>query len=159
MRFRIITSAAVLVLGLAAVPTLSAQNPNSPPPGGQGQRGGGRMQAAALQGIILTEAQKGKIDSITAKTRAQMPAMTPGTPPSDADRQKMMTLTQTSLKEVRGVLTADQQKIYDKNVAAMQERMQQRMQGGPPAGAAQPATPATPGTPATPATPATPPKP
>ncbi len=139
MRFRSIASAAVLALGLAAAPTLSAQNPTPPPSGGQGQRGSGRMQAMALQGITLTAAQQAKVDSITAKTRAQMPAMTPGTPPSDADRQKMMTLSQASIKEVRGVLTPDQQAIYDKNVAQMQQMMQQRMQGGPP-----PAAPANP---------------
>ena len=84
----------------------------------------------ALQGITLTPAQQAKVDSITAKTRAQMPAMTPGTPPSDADRQKMMSLSTASLKEVRTVLTPDQQAIYDKNVAAIQQQMQQRMQGG-----------------------------
>ncbi len=132
MKFSTLASAAVLALGLAAAPTLPAQTPSTPPPGGQGQRGGGRMQAAAMQGITLTAAQQAKVDSITAKTRAQMPAMTPGTPPSDADRQKMMTLTQASLKEVRAVLTPEQQKIYDKNVAEIQQRMQQRMQGGPP---------------------------
>ena len=93
----------------------------------------------ALQGITLTAAQQAKVDSITTKTRAQMPAMTPGTPPSDADRQKMMTLSQASIKEVRAVLTPDQQAIYDKNVAQMQQMMQQRMQGGPP-----PAAPANP---------------
>ncbi len=132
MRIRTIASAAVLALGLAAAPTLSAQTPTTPPPGGQGQRGGGRMQAMALQGITLTADQQAKVDSIAAKTRAQMPPMTQGTPPSDADRAKMMTLSQASLKEVRTVLTPDQQVIYDKNVAQMQQMMQQRMQAGPP---------------------------
>jgi Spy/CpxP family protein refolding chaperone len=140
MRFRSIASAAVLALGLAAVPTLSAQTPGTPPPGGQGQRGGaGRMQAMALQGITLTAVQQAKVDSITAKTRAQMPAVTPGTPPSDADRAKIRSLSMASVQEVRTVLTPDQQAIYDKNVAQMQQMMQQRMQGGPP-----PAAPAKP---------------
>lgn len=148
MRFGILTSLAV---GLAVTTTLSAQTP------GGGPRGPGRMQAMALQGITLTPAQQAKVDSITAKTRAQMPAMTPGNPPSDADRQKMMSLSTASLKEIRTVLTPDQQAIYDKNVAAIQQQMQQRMQGG-----ATPATPAVPGAqgaPATPAQPATPAKP
>jgi len=142
MRIGLLTTTAALALGLALAPALSAQTP------GGGQRGPGRMQAMALQGITLTPAQQAKVDSITAKTRAQMPAMTPGTPPSDADRQKMMSLSTASLKEVRTVLTPDQQAIYDKNVAAIQQQMQQRMQGG--------ATPATPATPAQPATPAKP---
>jgi Spy/CpxP family protein refolding chaperone len=140
MRFRSIASAAVLALGLAAVPTLSAQTPGTPPPGGQGQRGGaGRMQAMALQGITLTAVQQAKVDSITAKTRAQMPAVTPGTPPSDTDRAKIRSLSMASVQEVRSVLTPDQQAIYDKNVAQMQQMMQQRLQGGPP-----PAAPAKP---------------
>ena len=142
MRIRLLTTTLALALGLALAPALSAQTP------GGGPRGPGRMQAMALQGITLTPAQQAKVDSITAKTRAQMPAMTPGTPPSDADRQKMMSLSTASLKEIRTVLTPDQQAIYDKNVAAIQQQMQQRMQGG--------ATPATPATPAQPATPAKP---
>ncbi|MEZ4412590.1 MAG: hypothetical protein R2910_06375 [Gemmatimonadales bacterium] len=93
----------------------------------------------ALQGITLTAAQQAKVDSITAKTRAQMPAMTPGSPPSDADRAKMRSLSMASVQEVRAVLTPEQQAIYDKNVAQMQQMMQQRMQGGPP-----PAAPAKP---------------
>jgi len=132
MRFSSIASATVLALGLALAPALSAQNPSPPAQGGGQQRGAGRMQAMALQGITLTAAQQAKVDSITARTRAQMPQMTPGTPPSDADRQKMMSVSQASLKEVRAVLTPDQQKVFDKNVADMQQRMQQRMQGGPP---------------------------
>jgi Spy/CpxP family protein refolding chaperone len=139
MRFRILASAGVLALGLAAATTLSAQTPTTPPPGGQGQRGAGRMQAMALQGITLTAAQQAKVDSITAKTRAQMPAMTPGSPPSEADRAKMRSLSMASVQEVRAVLTPEQQAIYDKNVAQMQQMMQQRMQGGPP-----PAAPAKP---------------
>ncbi len=142
MRIRLLTTTLALALGLALAPALSAQTP------GGGPRGPGRMQAMALQGITLTPAQQAKVDSITAKTRAQMPAMTPGTPPSDADRQKMMSLSTASLKEIRTVLTPDQRAIYDKNVAAIQQQMQQRMQGG-----AMPATPATPAQPATPAKP------
>ena len=132
MRFRSTISMAILALTVAAAPALTAQTPSqSPPP-----RGPGRMQAAALQGITLTPAQQAKVDSITASYRAKMPQMTPGTPPSDADRQKAMGLMSASLKDVRTVLTPDQQPIFDKNVAAIQQQMQQRMQGGPPQGAA-----------------------
>ena len=138
MRFGSIASGAVLAIGLALAPTLSAQTPDGPPAGGP-PRGAGRMQAMALQGITLTPAQQAKVDSITAATRAQMPTMTPGTPPSDADRAKMRSLSMASVQQVRAVLTPDQQKIYDTNVAAMQQQMQQRMQGGAP-----PAAPATP---------------
>lgn len=132
MQYRNIASTAVLALGLVLASTLSAQTQTTPPAGGPGQRGPGRMQAMALEGITLTAAQQAKVDSITAATRAQMPTMTPGTPPSDADRAKMRSLSMASVQQVRAVLTPDQQKIYDKNVANMQQMMQQRMQGGPP---------------------------
>ena len=134
MRFRSIASLAILAAGLAGASAASAQTPTTPgtPPA---QRGPGRMQAAALQGITLTPAQQAQVDSITASYRAKMPQMTPGTPPSDADRQKAMGLMSSSIKDVRAVLTPDQQAIYDKNVAAIQQQMQQRMQGGAPQGA------------------------
>jgi Spy/CpxP family protein refolding chaperone len=104
------------------------------------------MQARALQGITLTPAQQAKIDSIGASTRAKMPKMTPGTPLSDADRQQAMGLMASSRKEVRAVLTPDQQVVYDKNVAAMQQLMQERMQGGgmPPQAAPPQGAPAKP---------------
>jgi Spy/CpxP family protein refolding chaperone len=132
MRFRPLASAAILALGLALPPALSAQTAGAPP-SNQAPRGAGRLQAAALQGITLTAAQQSKIDSIAAKTRAQMPPMTPGAPPSDADRQKMQSVTMASLKEVRAVLTPGQQKTFDKNVTEIQERIQQRMAAPPPA--------------------------
>lgn len=132
MRIRSIASLAMLAAGLAATTSpAAAQTPGTP----AAPRGPGRMQAAALQGITLTPAQQARVDSITASYRAKMPQMTPGTPPTDADRQKAMGLMSASLKDVRGVLTPDQQAIYDKNVAAIQQQMQQRMQGGPPQGA------------------------
>lgn len=130
MRFRPIASLAILAVGLAGASALSAQTPSTPGTP-SAQRGPGRMQAAALQGITLTPAQQAQIDSITASYRAKMPQMTPGTPPSEVDRQKARGLMTASLKDVRSVLTPEQQAIYDKNVAAIQERMQ----GGPPQGA------------------------
>ena len=135
MRIRPFASLALLGLGLAAAPALSAQTPattpptttpssatptpGAPPAGGQR----GRMQSMLMQGITLTPAQQTQVDSIRAHYRSQMPAMTPGTPPSDEDRQKMMGLMQAQTKAVRGVLTPDQQVIFDKNLAAMQQQM------------------------------------
>ena len=139
MRIRQLTTLALLALGLAAVPALSAQTPGGTPPAGGPPAGGGqrgRMQSMLMQGITLTPAQQTQVDSIRAYYRSQMPQMTPGTPPSDADRQKMMGLMQSSTKAVRGVLTPDQQAIYDKNLAAMQ----QQMGGGMPSGGAAPTT-------------------
>ena len=143
MRIRHLTTLALLALGLVAVPALNAQTPGGTPPAGGPPAGGGqrgRMQAMLMQGITLTAAQQTKVDSIRAYYRAQMPQMTPGTPPSDADREKMMGLMQSSTKAVRGVLTPEQQAIYDKNLASMQQMMGGAMpasgapQGTPPQG-------------------------
>lgn len=130
MRFGTLASLTVLAVGLAVTPTLSAQTPDTP------QRGPGRMQAMTLNGIALTPAQQSKIDSITANTRAQMPVRTPGTQPSEADREKMRSLSMASSQAIRAVLTAEQQAIYDKNLAELRGR---RMQGagGPPASVPQ----------------------
>ena len=48
--------------------------------------------------------------------------MTPGNPPSDADRQKMMDLRQKQNAEIRAVLTDEQKKTFDKNVEDMRNR-------------------------------------
>ena len=144
MRFGIIASSAVLTLGLAAAQPLSAQNPTVPttPPSANAPRGPGRLQAMALEGITLTPAQQTKVDSIGAAARAKMPPMTPGTPPSDADRAKMRGISMASLQDVRKVLTPDQQAVFDKNMAGIQQRMQQMQgAGGPPAGAPPAGTP------------------
>lgn len=127
MRFTMLSTAAVLTLGLVAAPALSAQ-------GAPGQSRSGGMQNRALQGITLTPEQQTQVDAIVAKTRAALPEMTPGTPPSEADREKIMKISTESLNEVRAVLTPDQQAVFDKNVAAMKERMQgmRGMSGGAP---------------------------
>lgn len=86
--------------------------------GGMG-RGGARMMEMLLKDITLTEAQKAQVDSIQASYQKQMPAMTPGTPPSAEDRQKMMELRQKQQADIRAVLTDEQKVTFDKNLAAM----------------------------------------
>jgi Spy/CpxP family protein refolding chaperone len=112
-------SLAVTALFLAiAAPTVHAQG--GPPQGG---RGGGRMMEMLFEGITLDAAQKTKVEAIQAKYQKEMPQMTPGERPGPeamAKRRELMTKQQD---EIRTVLTADQQKVYDKNLAAMRERM------------------------------------
>ncbi|HET9707485.1 MAG TPA: hypothetical protein VFP39_04190 [Gemmatimonadales bacterium] len=114
-------------LTLAAVAVAGAQSP-----GGQSGGGGGfagRRLQRLLQGITLTAPQQAKVDSITAKYRAQMPPFTPGTPPDSATRAKMRTLFGNQDEEIRTLLTPDQQKVWDQNVTEMRNRMQQRAPG------------------------------
>lgn len=117
-RLAILTGVLMLLGSSAAL----AQNPGGP--GGFAAR---RMQRL-LQGITLTPEQQAKVDSIGARYRAQMPAFTPGAFPDSATRAKMRELNEQQDAEIRTVLTADQQKVWDDNVAQMRARMQQRPQ-------------------------------
>jgi Spy/CpxP family protein refolding chaperone len=124
------TSLALLFLSLllAAATVGAAQSPA----GGPGRGGGGfaqRRMQRLLQGITLTAAQQTKVDSITAKYRAQLPPFTPGAPPDSATRAKMRALFGNQDEEIRAVLTPDQQKVWDQNVTEMRNRMQQRAPG------------------------------
>jgi Spy/CpxP family protein refolding chaperone len=125
MRNKLVTLCIGLTLVAAAV--AGAQSP-----GGEGGGGGGfagRRMQRLLQGITLTAAQQTKVDSITAKYRAQMPPFTPGAPPDSATRAKMRALFGNQDEEIRAVLTPDQQKVWDQNVTEMRNRMQQRAPG------------------------------
>ena len=86
-----------------------------------GQRPERRMEAL-FEGITLTADQRAKVDSIQNHFREQMPARTSGSPPDSATREKMRGLFRQHLDDIRAVLTADQQKTFDRNLAAMRER-------------------------------------
>ncbi|MGQ0646670.1 MAG: hypothetical protein ACT4P7_03805 [Gemmatimonadaceae bacterium] len=86
--------------------------------GGQG-RGGARMMETLMKDITLTDAQKAQVDSIQAKFQKEMPAFTPGTPPSPEDRQKRMDLMQKQQAEIRALLTDEQKVVFDKNVETL----------------------------------------
>ena len=91
--------------------------------GGGGQGRGGRMMERLMTGITLTDAQKATIDSIAQAYRAQMPPFTPGQPPDSAAQAKRMEVMTKQNADIRKVLTADQQKIFDKNVEDMRANM------------------------------------
>ena len=123
MRNTVVALCIGLALGAAAI--AGAQSP-----GGEGGGGfAGRRMQRLLQGITLTAEQQAKVDSITARYRAQVPAFTPGAPPDSATRAKMRTLFGNQDEEIRALLTPDQQKIWDRNVTEMRNRMQQRAPG------------------------------
>lgn len=103
----------VLLLVLAAVvfvaPAASAQG------GGGGGRGAGRGMAMLMANITLTADQQAKVDSIQAKYREQMMAMRGGGPPDSTTMAKMREMTNKQYDEIRGVLTEEQQKVFDEN--------------------------------------------
>jgi Spy/CpxP family protein refolding chaperone len=101
-----------------------------PQAGPQGQRGGGRGMQLLFEGMTLTDAQQSKLDSITAKYRAERQKLMPdgrqGGPPDDAMRDKMRAMMDKQTAEIRTILTADQQKLFDANVEKRKQAMQQR---------------------------------
>lgn len=115
----------------AAALTLSAggalaQNP--PSAGGPAQDPGGGIAAMAqrrvgilLQGITLTPAQRARVDSLVTATVAQMPAMTPGTPPDSATRFRRRELTMRQDSTLRALLTPEQQTVWDRNLQNMRQ--------------------------------------
>ena len=110
------------IVALVGIVALAA--PAAYAQGGGSQGGGpGRGMQMVMQGITLTDKQKASVDSITQAYRAQMPAMTPGTPPDSATRAKRMEVAQKQYAAIRTVLTADQQKVFDKNLEDMRANM------------------------------------
>jgi Spy/CpxP family protein refolding chaperone len=105
-----------VLLALLAAP-LAAQGG-----GGQGNFAAMRMQAM-LKDITLTAAQQSKVDSIAADYRGKMPAFTPGVRPDSSSRAQRREMMQHHDADIRAVLTAEQQPIWDRNAADMRVRM------------------------------------
>jgi len=93
---------------------------------GGGGQGGGRGMQRLMQGITLDAKQQASVDSIQKEFRAQMPPMQQGTPPDSATRAKGREVMQKQYAAVRNVLTADQQKVFDKNLADMRSEMKNK---------------------------------
>jgi Spy/CpxP family protein refolding chaperone len=107
----------------ALVGLLALAAPAAYAQGGGGGGGGNRAMERLMAGITLTDKQKSSVDSIAQAFRAQMPPMQQGTPPDSATRAKMGEVRQKQYAAIRTVLTADQQKVYDKNLEEMRANM------------------------------------
>jgi Skp family chaperone for outer membrane proteins len=109
----------------------------------EGRRGGGRGMGGVnvpmlLEGITLTDAQQAKADSLVTKFAEQQQALRAELQGGGGDMQtamgRMTDMRDKQLAELKAILTEDQQKVFDKNVEALQARMQQgRGRGAPPA--------------------------
>ncbi len=108
----------VLALGvMTSAPLLRAQDEKAPAAEGKkGGKGGGRGQmtpearVAAIETAVgmLSAEQKTKITAIVAKQQKDMMALG-----QDATREQRMELGAAANKEIRAVLTADQQTKFD----------------------------------------------
>ena len=119
----------------AGAPQGAPQGPQAGPPQG-GQRGGRGMQML-FEGITLTDAQQTKVQEISEKYSSEMRALFPngrgGGPPDDATRAKMDGIRTKQNAEIRALLNAEQQAIFDKNLAEAKKRREQ-MGNRPPGG-------------------------
>lgn len=119
-------------LGVASIASAQGTPPQGGPPPEGGRAGRQGMTQMLFAGIDLTDAQKDQIAKIGDKYRAEREALRPQGgapmgPPDSATRAKMDDIRTKSTTEYRAVLTADQQKIFDKNVADLKARMEARM--------------------------------
>ena len=149
---------------IAGLSTLaSAQNAQKPDSAhrhgrfeqGQGPRRGGFGAGALLKGITLTDAQKTQLKALRGKERpdsaervaqrATMAKIRDARQRGDTvtakalmqeARVKMQREQDQHIAQIRSILTADQQKQFDTNVAEMKQRMAQR--GDKPFGGRRP---------------------
>lgn len=119
--------------GAQGTPPAGAPPVGGPQGGPQGGQRGGRGTAMLFEGITLTDVQQVRVDSVGAKYRAERQKLMPngmgGGPPDEGTRAKMMEVMDKQNVELRAILTADQQKLFDANVEKRKQMMQRPPQG------------------------------
>ena len=133
---KVIRIAALGVALLAGGTAVAGAQAATQAPTQQGGPGGGRGGFnRSLNGIELTEAQKAKVAEIDAKYAPELTAVRESMQ-GGGDRAeaftKMQAINDKRNPEIRAVLTAEQQAIFDKNLAEQKARMEQMRQGGGP---------------------------
>ena len=116
-----IAACSLMLLAAASAPAMAQQG------GGMG----GRMNPAQMAqrtserlmtGITLTATEGDSVKAIDGRFASGMTAATGG---SDM-RTKITELRKTQQTELRGILTGDQQKVFDKNVEEMEKARMNR---------------------------------
>src|SRR5688572_22419262 len=131
---RIATLAIAFCVGVTSVG--AAQGQPEPSKQGQGEmRRGGGMGGWLLKDITLTEAQKAQSKVIREKyapkrMEIRKEVQATGVAPDAATHARMMELHNQQAAEIRAILTADQQVIFDKNLVEVKARMEARHKGG-----------------------------
>jgi Spy/CpxP family protein refolding chaperone len=119
----------MMAVALSAVATSESSAQQQPEQASQNERRG--MGGMILRGITLTEAQKAQQKVIREKYAPQMLAIrktsqTSGTP---MDQAKLSEIRSAQTAELRAILTAEQQVIFDRNLAEMRARQGARGAG------------------------------
>ncbi len=127
---RIATLAVALCAGMTSVAAAQGQPDHSKHGQGEMRRGGG-MGGWLLKDITLTDAQKEQNKVIREKfaprqLELRKVVQATGVAPDAATRAKMTELQNQQAAEVRAILTADQQVIFDRNLTEMKARMDAR---------------------------------
>ena len=98
------------------------------------QQGGQSRRNVQLDGIELTDAQKSRLDEIQKKYQPEMMALRTELQ-NGGDRSELMrkssALRDRSSADIRAILTADQQVVFDKHTAEMKARMEQAQRQAP----------------------------
>lgn len=113
----------VLVAAMLTVTATVATAQDAQPQGGQ--RPGGRGIGMLMQGITLTAEQQVKVDALIKKYQDERQAlMQDQSLDQDARRAKGREVMTKQADEVKALLTDEQKKVFEKNQADMQARMQ-----------------------------------
>jgi Spy/CpxP family protein refolding chaperone len=124
---RIATLAIALCAGITSVGAAQGQ----PEPGKQGR--GGSMGGHLLKDITLTDAQKAQVKVIREKYVPQLVELRKAEQavgrPDEATRAQMADLKSKQAAEIRAILTADQQAIFDRNLAEQKSHGGQHKSG------------------------------
>src|SRR5690349_2531418 len=113
-------------------------------PGGPGQHGRGGPEAMLLRGITLSADQQSRLDALRQEERSRMEAERGQRGPNGAygqpggERQRPDSATMAQMRArfqqdrerrvsaIRGILTADQRKTFDANLAELRQHEAQR---------------------------------
>jgi hypothetical protein len=119
---------AIRVVALGALLLIAGAVSARAQSGGSQQGQAGRRPSPLLENMMLTDAQRAKIEGIQRKYQPEIQAiqesMSTGGDRAEAFR-KRNALLERMQPEIRAVLTADQQPVFDRNVAEMRARMAQ----------------------------------
>jgi len=124
---RIVTLAIALCAAGASVGAAQGQSQGA----GRGAGAGGML----LRDITLTDAQKVQQRAIREKFAPKLLAIrkyaeTTGMPEDDASRAKMLKIQAEQTAELRAILTAEQQTVFDRNVAEIRAQREERERNG-----------------------------
>lgn len=127
----------IAVAGLALCATASVAGAQGHEGHGQAKPAGeatmqGRGHKMLLKGITLTADQQAKLDAMMAKHHTERQSAAPdGNRADPAAREKMRAEMQKRYAEIREILTADQQKVFDANIEEMKQRREKRQSTQP----------------------------